>query len=147
MTEPDAPAIYREPGSSWWPVAWGPIFAAVGALVEALTGPVHGFAWLVVALVMAGAAAIWVNARRKLCSVLLTRETLRQGNEELPVSRIVAVGDEVGTSMGARVLGGSWTVPRKLEGVPMKLDDGTDVLGWAKDGEALRTALRETIDA
>jgi hypothetical protein len=146
IDEQDQPTLYQEPGSTWWPVLWGPVFGAIGWLVEGLTGPVHATAWLLVGLGFGGAAAIWVNGRRRLCSVHLTQTTLRQGREELSVTRIAAVDDQVGVSMGARVLGGGWSVPRKLDGVPLKLDDGTEVLGWARDAAALRAALRRAVD-
>lgn len=141
------PVLYAEPGSTWWPVLWGPIFAVVGALVELTTGPVHTLAWVLVAFGFAGAAAIWVNARRKVCSVELTPVTLRQGRETLDVAKIAAADEEVGTPVAARILGGGWAVPRKFEAVPLKLDDGTGVVAWARDGEALRAALRELIES
>jgi len=142
MTEPDdVPVLFAEPGSSWWPVLWGPVFAAVGAGLEAITGQFHGLAWPLVGIGLAGMAAVWVSSRRRLLSVRLTTRALRQGQETLAVERIAAV-DEVGTPAGARVLGGSWTVPRKFDDVPVRLDDGTVVLAWARDGEGLRAALR-----
>ena len=144
MTRPvddTAPVLYAEPGSSWWPVAWGPVFALLGAGVEALSGPVHALAWTIVGFVLFGLALLWVRARRGLCSVLLTRGTLYQGQEPLAVATIRAV-DDVGTPVGARVLGGGWTVPKKFVDVPLRLADDTVVVAWAKDPDALRAALR-----
>lgn len=134
------PVLYAETGSSWWPVLWGPVFAAVGAGVEATSGPVHGQAWALVALGLFVITLVWVSARRRMCSVRLTPTVLYQGRETLPVARIAGLG-EVGVQMGARVLGGGLAVPRKFTGVPLELDDGTTVLAWAKDGEALQDAL------
>jgi hypothetical protein len=48
--------------------------------------------------------------------------------------------------VGGRVLGGGWTVPRKYDELPLRLDDGTVVLAWARDGEALRSALSRVVD-
>jgi hypothetical protein len=141
MTEP---VLFDEPGSSYWPLLWGPVFAAVGAGLEATTGQVHAVAWPLVGLGLAGIAAVWVSSRRRLLSVRLTPKTLVQGQETLAVDRITAV-DEVGTPAGARVLGGGWTVPRKFDGVPVRLDDGTVVLAWARDAEGLRAALRGVV--
>lgn len=141
MTDPDAPVLFAEPGSSFWPVLWGPIFAALGAGLEALTGRVHGVAWPLVGIGLAGVGLVWVFSRRRLLCVRLTTKGLTQGQETLAVERIAAV-DEVGTPAGARVLGGGWTVPRKFTDVPIRLDNGTVVLGWARDGEGLRDALR-----
>ena len=140
MTEPDAPVLFAEPGSSLWPLLWGPVFACVGAGLEALTGQVHGLAWPLVGIGLAGIAAVWVTSRRRLLSVRLTTRTLTEGQESLAVERIASV-DEVGTPAGARVLGGGWTVPRKFTDVPVRLDDGTVVLAWARDGAALQAAL------
>jgi len=135
---------YVEAGSSWWPVLWGPIFALVGAGVEATTGPVHAIAWTVVGLGLAVVAVVWVQARRKICSVQLTGDTLHQGREELPVERIAEVED-VGPPLGARVLGGGWTVPKRFTEVPLRLRDGSVVLAWAKNPDALRAALRPLV--
>ncbi|MGH3438532.1 MAG: hypothetical protein ACRDRN_18940 [Sciscionella sp.] len=140
------PILYAEPGSSWWPVLWGPAFAAVFAGVEATTGPVHTVGWLLVALGLAVISVVWVAARRRLCSVRLTPTALYQGREELAVARIVEVSD-AGVQMGARVLGGGLTVPKKFEGVPLRLDDDSTVLAWAKDGEALHAELRKLVEA
>jgi hypothetical protein len=77
--------------------------------------------------------------------VRVTRGALWQGREQLAVSRIAVVTD-LGAPVGARVLGGGWTVPRKYDELPLRLDDGTVVLAWARDGEALRSALSRVVD-
>lgn len=141
------PVLYSEPGSTWWPALWGPIFAVVGALVEWLTGPVHTLAWTVVAILLAGGGAMWAHGRRQVCSVELTPETLRQGRETLEVAKIEAADEEVGTPVAARVLGTGWAVPRKFESVPLRLKDGTTVVAWAMDGEALRAALQKLVES
>ncbi len=136
--------LFDEPGSSWWPVLWGPVFALVGAGVEALSGPVHVVAWLIIGPVLAGFAALWVRSRRKLLSVRLTEKTLTHGSDELPVERITGFEDD--GPAGAKVLGGGWTVPRKFTEVPLRLEDGTVVLAWARDGDGLRSALRDCVE-
>ncbi|MBC6446496.1 hypothetical protein [Actinokineospora xionganensis] len=141
----DEPVLYAEPGSTWWPVLWGPVFAVTGAIVEVVTGPVHWLAWLVLAALLAALTAGWVKARRRVCSLSLTERTLRQGQEELPVDRIVAVID--GEDALGRPLGGGLTVPRKTYEIPLELDDGTTVLAWARDGAALRAALTPLVGA
>ena len=141
MTEPDdSPVLFDEPGSSFWPLLWGPVFAVVGAGLEATTGRVHAAAWPLVGLGLAGLALVWVNSRRRLLKVRLTTRILTQGQESLAVERISEVTD-VGAPVGARVLGGAWTVPRKFDEVPVRLDDGTVVLAWARDAEGLRATL------
>jgi hypothetical protein len=139
------PVLYSEHGSSWWPVLWGPTFALLGLAVEALTpGPVNTAMWLLVAGLLAVAAAIWVYGRRRLVSVRLTPTALVQGREELAVSRIAAVTD-VGAPVGARVLGGSWTVPKGTGEVPVRIAADEVVLAWAKDPEALTRALARLV--
>jgi hypothetical protein len=139
------PVLHAEPGSTRWPLLWGPAFAAVGAGVEALTGPVHTVAWLIVGIMLFGIFALWVNVRRKVYRVELTPLTLRQGREELPVKDIARVTD-VGVAPGAKVLGGGWTVPRRTYEVPLRLDDDSTVLAWARDDEALKAALVRLVE-
>lgn len=143
----DAPerVRYAEPGSTWWPVLWVPAFCLVGVGLEAATGPVHWFAWAVVGVVLTAMSAFWVRARRQVCAVQLTDRTLRQGNQNLPVARIVRVRDD-DPPMGARVLGGGLAVPRKTSAVPLELDDGSAVVAWARHPDILRAALRALVD-
>ena len=141
-----APVLYAEPGSTWWPLLWGPVFALIGAGVEALSGPVHGLDWLIVGVLLFGIALLWVQARRRVCSVVLTSNALHQGREPLPTKEIAQV-DDVGPPVGARVLGGGWTVPKKFTEVPLRLADDTVVLAWAKDPDALRAAIRPLVDS
>jgi hypothetical protein len=96
--------------------------------------------WALAALLLAGIWALWVLARRRLRSVLLTDDTLRLGEEELPVSSIAAVEDDEPDA--ARVLGGGWTTPKGTRAVPLRLRDGHLVLAWARQPDALATALR-----
>ncbi|WP_020668587.1 DUF3093 family protein [Amycolatopsis nigrescens] len=134
---------YQEPGVGWVALVWGPLFALLGYLSELLTGgPTHWLAWLVVGAGLALFTVPWVYARRRYLTVEVTDSVLRQGAEELPLTRISEVTD-VEAPPGAKVLGGGWSVPRKYEELPLRLDDDTVVLAWAKDVEALRTTLRE----
>lgn len=147
MTEraSDEPVLFAEHGSSRWPLLWGPLFAGAGAALEALSGPVHTVPWLVVGIVLFGVAALWVSARRKVYLVELTPTVLRQGRESLPVERIAEVTG-VGAATGAKVLGGGWTAPRRTIEVPLRLDDGSTVIAWARDGEALIGALTGLVE-
>lgn len=141
----DQPVLYAEPGSTWWPLLWGPLFAGIGATLEAVTGPVHTVPWLIVGIVLFGGAALWVNARRKILRVELTPLQLTLGRETIDVKTIAKVTD-VGAATGARVLGGGWTTPRKTTEVPVRLDDNSVVLAWASDGEALHEALVRLVE-
>ncbi|MFC7341597.1 hypothetical protein [Saccharopolyspora griseoalba] len=140
------PVLYSEPGSSWWPVLWGPAFAAAGLLVELVSpGPAHPVMWALVGGALAAAAAVWVHGRRRLVSVRLTPSELVLGREHLDVDRISAVA-EVGAPVGARVLGGSWTAPKGTGELPIRLTDDEVVLAWAKHPEPLRAALSRLVE-
>lgn len=136
--------LYAEPGSTWWPLVFGPAFALVGGGVEALSGPVHVVAWVVVGVGLFACTLLWVRARRSVCRVALSEDALLQGRESLSTNEIVDVPD-IDPPTGARVLGGGWTVPNKFREVPLKLADDTVVLAWARDPDALRAALRPLV--
>ena len=139
--------LYAEVGVGWLALVWGPLFALLGALAELATGgPVHTVAWIMIAIGLCALTLPWVYARRRFLSLEVTTQGLRQGREQLEAARIADVTD-VGTPVGARVLGGGWTVPRKYDELPVKLDDGTVVLAWARDVEALQAALSELASA
>lgn len=146
------PVLYEEHGSTWWPVLWGPIFAVAGICVEFLTpGGAHVAFWVLVGGCLAVATSIWVYGRRKVCSVRMTPSVLQLGRETVPVSRISAVTD-VGAPVGARVLGGGWTVPKGTGEVPLRLtgdreDDSPIVLAWSRDPESLVAALSPLVEA
>lgn len=140
------PVLYSERGSSWWPLLWGPAFAALGLIVEVLSpGPAHPVMWSLFGGVMAVAAAVWVHGRRRLVSVRLTPVELVLGREVLEVERIAAVTD-VGAPVGARALGGGWGAPKGTGEVPIRLDDDKIVLAWAKDPESLLSALTRLVE-
>jgi hypothetical protein len=139
--------LYAEPGVSWAAIGWGPVFALVGALAELVTGgPVHVVGWLMVGFALCVITMPWVYARRRFLSLEVTTEELRQGREKVPAAQLASVTD-VGPQVGARVLGGGWSVPRKYDSLPVELADGTVVLAWAKDVEALQDALDRLVRA
>lgn len=142
----DHPTLYAESGTSWWPLLWGPVFAGLGFGVEATTGSARPLLWLGVALVLLLPTALWVQARRRLYAVRLTPVTLRQGREELRLSDVEAV-EGVEPRAGAKVLGGAWTLPRGTAAVPLRLVDGTVVMGWARDADALRAEIAKLVSA
>lgn len=153
MPDDDGPVLYAETGSSWWPLTWGPVFALVGALGG---GAMPVWIWLLAGAVLTLFTAVWVAARRRFREVRLTPTRLRGGREVLPVERIASVeiasveiasGEDVGAPIGAPVIGGGWLVPRGTTEVPLRLDDGSTVLAWARDPDALVAALRRLVGA
>ncbi|MFJ7210589.1 hypothetical protein [Amycolatopsis sp. NPDC098790] len=139
--------LYAESGVSWAAIAWGPVFALLGGLAELVTGgPVHVVGWLMVGFGLCVITVPWVYARRRFLSLEVTTKQLRQGREKVAADQLASVTD-VGVPVGARVLGGGWTVPRKYDSLPVELADGTVVLAWAKDVEALQDALDRLVRA
>lgn len=149
MTEEPGP-LYLERGGSWWGALFPVGFAALGIGVEALSGPVFWWLWILTAAVLVPFTLLWVYARRRFLRVRLTSVELTQGTETLPVENIAEVSDGLAGDeepLGVRVLGGGHTVPRKFQPVRLRLTDDTRVLAWARDGDALRTALRGVVEA
>lgn len=137
--------LFSEQGSGGRPLLFGPLFGVAGYLLELFTrGPTHLVPWLLVGLALFVASAVWVYARRRFFSVRLTTKALWQGREPLDLERIAEVAG-VGAPVGARLLGGGWSLPKKYEHVPIKLDDGSVVLAWARDHEGLRSALSRVV--
>lgn len=145
----DEEPLYAERGASWFLVLLGPAFAGLGLIAELLTGPVAWWLWIGTAVVLAGFIAIFVHARRIHGSVRLTESELVQGAESLSVARVRGVSQVSGAARTtARVLGaspGTTSVPRGCNAVPLRLDDGTVVVAWARDDEALRSALTRIV--
>ncbi|GAA3365058.1 DUF3093 family protein [Saccharopolyspora gregorii] len=148
MSDADSgPVLYAEPGSTWWPVLWGPGFALTGLVVELLTpGGVNLPVWILLAGALAVATVLWVYARRRALAVRLTPEVLTVGREDLPVQRIAAITD-VGAPLGTRVLGGGFTPPKGTGEIPLRLSDDAVVLAWAKDPATLLDELRPLLPA
>lgn len=141
------PALYGEPGVGWTALLWAPLFALAGALAELATGgPVHWPAWILVGAGLVLITVPWVYARRRYLSLEVTADGYRQGRETLEAARIAEVLDG-DAPVGARVLGGGWTVPKKYGEVPAKLDDEAVVVAWARDPDALRAALEGLVRA
>jgi hypothetical protein len=138
--------MYQE-RTTWTVVLYGPVLALVGWFVEWLIGgPTHTVAWVCAGLGLALITLPWVYARRRFLTVRVADDVLWQGREALPVRRIASTAD-VGAPVGARVLGGGWSVPRNFTPLPLRLRDGTVVLAWAKNPEALRTVLNATLSS
>jgi hypothetical protein len=141
----EQPVLYLEHGARWASVAVVPALAVVAIGAEALAGgPVHLLGWLLLAVAGAAGAAVIVRARRALVTVRVTPTEVRFGQERLAVSELAGV-DDVGAQLGARVMGGGWAAPRRTDEVPLRLVDGTTVMGWARHPDQLRAVVRDLL--
>lgn len=146
MPPPDA-VRYEERGASWWSLAIPPVLCAAGALVELVQGErVHVLGWSLAVALLLPFIVLNVRARRRYVSVAVTASTVRFGPESVPLTDIADVGDEY-PPLGARVLGGGVSEPRRTTQVALRLVDGTTVAGFARHPDALRDALRAALAA
>lgn len=115
--------------SDWW------MWALLGALAQL-------FVWL------------QVTAGRTHVSIELTPETLRCGDESIPVADIAKIlpgkapdhpkkakPEDFPAWTSARTMGRLKAVPRRRWGVGLGLTDGSTVQAWARNDYALRAAL------
>jgi hypothetical protein len=121
----------------------GPVVAVGGLLLDRLApGGATPWAWVVIGVVLFMPIALVVRARRRLLAVRVTRRSLVQGEESVPVARIAGVRPADGSGRyGIRPFGDHPTVPRHLGVVVVTLDDGTRRAAWARDAEGLHAAL------
>ncbi|GAA4384903.1 DUF3093 family protein [Tsukamurella soli] len=150
--------VYREQGVSVWWLAVAPILAVIVSATEIAVGiTVHWWQWTALAVTIDLLVWLQVAGGRTHISVALTRDTLRCGNESLPVDRIAEIlpgyaPDDVRRTksaaeperpewMSARTLGQLPRVPRRRYPVGLVLADGETVQAWAKNDYALREAL------
>ncbi len=140
-----APVLHREIGASWWALATPPALCATGVLVEAmLGGRVHLLGWAAALALLLPFAVLNVRARRRFRSVDVTPDAARFGPETLPLTDVADVIDG-DPPPGARVIGGGLTAPRGTAEVGLRLVDGTTVVGFAQQPDALRDALRTAL--
>ncbi|GAB2646190.1 hypothetical protein [Nocardia goodfellowii] len=146
--EPVDTVLFAEPGARWRAVAYGPALCLVILLAELATGsPVHWFALIFCAALIAGFVALQVVAGRRHVSVELTDGALRSGAEVLPLSGIAEILPPRADAKyedeweSARALGELSGVPRRRTGIGLRLRDGSVVQAWAKDHRGLRAAL------
>lgn len=133
---------YAEPGARMWRLWLGPALAAAGLLAELAIGDrPHWLMWIITGVGLLWLNAVWVLARRRFLRVRVTDTVLVQGTERVPVADIASVLTRE-PRPGTRVLGGGMTVPRRYEGVGLRLADGAQVLAWSQDTETFTAALR-----
>ncbi len=157
MTEIETtPAVlFAEPGARWRSVAYGPLLCLIVLILELVVGhgPVHWFALVFCAALLAGFVSLQVVAGKRHVSIELTQVQLRQGAETVPLRDIEAVFPEPDENNwddedweSARALGELHGVPRRRKGVGLKLRDGRLVQAWARDHKTLRAQLTAVLD-
>ena len=152
--------LFAEDGWSWWWLLAIPLFCLGAGLFEWATGaPVHVLMLLVCAVASTACHAVMIVSTRVHGRVRLTRESLTQGTEELPVHRIAEVlpapAEPTGRFGGptsepcswetARTLGELRELPRRRTAVGLRLASGAEVRAWARDADALRAGLVEVV--
>jgi len=156
---PDAEEVlFFENGASWHWLWLGVVGASVMVFVQYAAGlgfqPVVPLFFLVM---MCGFLSIQVRAARIHTSVELTADTLRQGTETLPINQILAVYPEAEHTVKSggplekwqesRSLGELNGVPKGRTGIGLKLGNDRTAQAWARNHEALRSALTTLVEA
>lgn len=169
----DSEPVFIEKGASWWWLMAGPAAGLAMVLIQFRAG--LGFRPIVPLIFLAMMSlflAVQIKAARIHTSVELTRDTLRQGQEEIPVGDILAVFPEPdhtakdpgfmdkwqGRALGVRssgnlerwqsaqTLGEISGLPRRRTGIGLQLTNKRLVQAWARDDEKLRAALTRLLE-
>lgn len=156
-TDTDAAPIFREVGASWLWVLAGP--AAAGAMLWIEKS--NGNGWqlsvpLLFLVLVTSFVALQVKAARIHTSVVLTKQTLRQGTETIRVSEIVKVYPEPDNPLAsqkelerwqsARALGELVGVPKGRTGIGLRLTGGRTAQAWARRHRHLRNLLTPLVE-
>ena len=148
--------LFFECGASWYWLLAGPI-AAIAMLLIQIKGGVGFQPWvpLIFLVLVTGFLGLQVKAARIHTSVELTRDSLREGTEVIPVSHIVRVFPVAEHSaksreplekwQTARALGELSGVPRGRTGIGVELTGKRMAQAWARNHRGLRAALTELV--
>lgn len=151
-----AEILFAEQGASWLWLLAGPASAVAMALLQRQAGggfePLVPLAFLVL---VSGFLGLQVKATRVHTSVELTRESLREGTEIVPVSEIVEVypdppvseksGEPLHRWQSARTLGELSGIPKGRTAVGLRLSSNRDAQAWARNPNGLREALNRLV--
>ena len=136
---------YTEPGGTWRPF-WI-VAAAIGVFlvldVVLPGGDLPPLFWLVAIVAVLGVVGASTLSARRLWTVRVAGD-LAVGRERVAFSDIDGAALralESGADAGAPVLGGGWSRPKGLTGLPLRLTDGRTVLVPTRDPAALHAAL------
>jgi len=157
-TSDAAEVLFFENGASWHWLWLGVVGASVMVFIQYAAG--LGFQAVVplfFLVMMCGFLTIQVRAARIHTSVELTADTLRQGTETLPINEILAVYPEAEHTVKSggplekwqesRSLGELNGVPKGRTGIGLKLGNDRTAQAWARNHEALRSALTTLVEA
>jgi len=157
-TSDAAEVLFFENGASWHWLWLGVVGASVMVFIQYAAG--LGFQAVVplfFLVMMCGFLTIQVRAARIHTSVELTADTLRQGTETLPINQILAVYPEAEHTVKSggplekwqesRSLGELNGVPKGRTGIGLKLGNDRTAQAWARNHEALRSALTTLVEA
>jgi len=150
--------LFFENGASWHWLWLGVVGASVMVFIQYAAG--LGFQAVVplfFLVMMCGFLTIQVRAARIHTCVELTADTLRQGTETLPINQILAVYPEAEHTVKSggplekwqesRTLGELNGVPKGRTGIGLKLANDRTAQAWARNHEALRSALTTLVEA
>jgi hypothetical protein len=156
-TDTEAAPLFREVGASWYWMLAGPASAGAMLWVEKS----NGYGWQIAVplfflVMVTGFVALQVKAARVHTSVVLTKQTLRQGTETIRVAEIVKVyppADHPLTSakdlerwQSARALGELAAVPKGRVGIGVRLTGGRTAQAWARRHRHLRNLLTPLVE-
>jgi hypothetical protein len=156
-TDTDAAPIFREVGASWLWVLAGPAAAGAMLWIEKSNGNGWQLSVPILFLVLVTSfVALQVKAARIHTSVVLTKQTLRQGTETIRVSEIVKVYPEPDNPLAsqkelerwqsARALGELVGVPKGRTGIGLRLTGGRTAQAWARRHRHLRNLLTPLVE-
>jgi GNAT superfamily N-acetyltransferase len=136
------PAVYEEKARSYlsiWITA-GVVGAGFGLDVILGGGVAHLPGWLLVLATLGGFHFLVLYAVRSTRSLSLTADELRVGDDAIARRQIVGVASDLDDDE-LPVLGWRGGMPRGTEAVPIRLDDGRDVLVPTRFPDRLRVAI------
>jgi hypothetical protein len=156
-TDTDSAPIFREVGASWYWVLAGPAAAGTMLWIEKSNGNGWQLSVPLLFLVLVTSfIALQVKAARIHTSVVLTKQTLRQGTETIRVSEIVKVYPEPDNPLAsqkelerwqsARALGELVGVPKGRTGIGLRLTGGRTAQAWARRHRHLRNLLTPLVE-
>lgn len=132
-------------------VSWRPLWLVCGLLilgfvVDLALGSAHLLGWALAFVAIVGVLGISMYARAQFGSLSVSALRLRVGRESIPLSTVDLEylrdsSSAGGPPVGARVVGGGWSVPKGRQALPVRLTDGAVVLVPCRDPAAVRTAL------